>query len=126
MLAEQREGGRRGERGVLQGRIPQRPGETGVLIGFGGRSLVTFPKHLCVLVGEETGFGSVEKGIEEEEFKSIVSFCKKLSSGKESVAGKSRSFEAESFRRNVKTDTSVWATGDSAGGDTGDSLFCGL
>lgn len=68
----------------------------------------------------------IEKGIEEEEFKSILSFHKKLSSEKESVAGKSRSFEAELFRRDVKTDTTVWASGDRAGGDTEDRLFCGL
>lgn len=76
--AEQREGSR--ERGVAgpgggtQGWIPQRPSETGVLIGFGGRSSVTFPEHSCVVVREETGFRSVENGIEEEEFKSIESF----------------------------------------------------
>lgn len=51
----------------MQGHAPQMPNEAGVLIGFGGRSLVTFPEHFCVMVGEETRFGSGESGIEEEE-----------------------------------------------------------
>ena len=54
------------------------------------------------------GFGSVENGIEAEEFKHTEYFYEKLCSEKESVATQSRSFDAELFCKDVKTDTFLW------------------
>lgn len=97
---------------VLQDwQLPPPSREMDVLIGRDIRSLVPFPKHFYVVVGEETRFGWIENWIGDEEFGSIDDFYEKFGSEKEAVARKWRSFRGKLFCKDARL-KQIWANGD--------------